>query len=257
MVGSGVAVAIRSENVHLHYGAKHVLKGVDFAAHENRVTALIGPSGCGKTSFLRCLNRMNDRIPTARFSGSVTVNGFDPYSAKVDLMKLRRTVGMVFQKPNPFPMSIYDNVAMAPKLHFGVRGKALDEVVETALHKAALWDEVKDEYKKGSGLALSGGQQQRLCIARALATNPRVILMDEPCSALDPISTAKIEDLIVELAKSHTVLVVTHNLQQAARISHSTAFFMLGEIVELGDTRQMFEAPKTRMAEEYIGGRFG
>ena len=234
-----------------------MLKGIDFVAHEHRVTALIGPSGCGKTSFLRCLNRMNDRIPTAKFSGNVTVDGLDPYGPKVDLMKLRRTVGMVFQKPNPFPMSIYDNIAMAPRLHFGARGKALDDIVEMALHKSALWDEVKDEYKKASGLSLSGGQQQRLCIARALATNPTVILMDEPCSALDPISTAKIEDLIVELAKSHSVLVVTHNLQQAARISHSTAFFMLGEIIETSDTEQMFEAPRTQMAEEYIRGRFG
>ncbi len=243
--------------MHLHYGNKHALKGIDFKAKKNGVTALIGPSGCGKSTFLRCLNRMNDRIPNVKMKGKIDIDGINPYAHKANLMQLRRKVGMVFQRPNPFPMSIYDNIAMAPKMHFGAKGSELDGLVESCLKKAALWDEVKGDIRKTSGLELSGGQQQRLCIARMLAINPSVVLMDEPCSALDPIATAKIEELIVELAKDRTVLVVTHNLQQAARISKDLAFFMLGELIEYGDTEQILETPQKQVTEEYVRGRFG
>jgi len=250
-------MALHTPDANLYYGDKHVLKNVFFQAEKNKVTALIGPSGCGKSSFLRCFNRMNDRIIGARVEGEFEVDGIDPYAKDVDLMALRRKVGMLFQKPNPFPMSIYENVAMAPRLHFGSRGRELDEIVEHALHKAALWDEVKDDWKKKNGLELSGGQQQRLCLARMLAVEPHIILMDEPCSALDPISTDKIEQLIVDLSSEYTVIIVTHNLQQAHRIADKTAFFMLGVLIEAGDTKQMFENPSNPLTVDYIQGRFG
>ncbi len=249
-------VAMETVELSVSYNGKPALKRVSLAFPANAVTALIGPSGCGKSTLLRCLNRMNDRIPGAEITGKVMLNGEDIYARRVNLTRLRREVGMVFQKPNPFPMSIFENVALGPRLHYGLRGRALQEVVEDALRKAALWDEVKDELHK-SGLALSGGQQQRLCIARMLAVQPRILLMDEPCSALDPISTQKIEELIVELGKQYTVIVVTHNLQQAARISHYTGFLMYGELVEWGETRQVFENPTRPETEDYIRGRFG
>ncbi|CUU37709.1 phosphate ABC transporter ATP-binding protein, PhoT family (TC 3.A.1.7.1) [Armatimonadetes bacterium DC] len=249
-------VAMETVELSVSYNGKPALKRVSLAFPANAVTALIGPSGCGKSTLLRCLNRMNDRIPGVEITGKVMLNGEDIYARRVNLTRLRREVGMVFQKPNPFPMSIFENVALGPRLHYGLRGRALQEVVEDALRKAALWDEVKDELHK-SGLALSGGQQQRLCIARMLAVQPRILLMDEPCSALDPISTQKIEELIVELGKQYTVIVVTHNLQQAARISHYTGFLMYGELVEWGETRQVFENPTRPETEDYIRGRFG
>lgn len=249
--------AVSARNVNLYYGKKHVLKNVEFSAPKNKVTALIGPSGCGKSSFLRCLNRMNDRIPEARITGDFSVAGFDPYAKNVDLLRLRREVGMLFQKPNPFPESIYDNIAMAPRLHYGVRGKDVDDLVEECLVKAALWDEVKDDFRKRNALELSGGQQQRLCIARMLAVQPKILLMDEPCAALDPISTKKIEGLVTELSRDYSVLIVTHNLQQAHRVSDVTAFFMLGEIIELGPTNPMFDAPSNEMTSDYLSGRFG
>jgi phosphate transport system ATP-binding protein len=248
--------AIEIVNLSVSYNGKPALKGVSVAFPENAVTALIGPSGCGKSTLLRAMNRMNDRIPDVAISGRVLINGQDIYDRRVNLTRLRREVGMVFQKPNPFPMSIFENVALGPRLHYGLRGRALQEVVEDALRKAALWDEVKDELHK-SGLALSGGQQQRLCIARMLAVQPRILLMDEPCSALDPISTQKIEELIAELGTRYTVIVVTHNLQQAARISHYTGFLMFGELVEWGETTQIFERPARPETEDYIRGRFG
>lgn len=249
--------AIHVKDVQLHYGEKHALKGVSLDIPKGRVTTLIGPSGCGKSSLLRCLNRLNDRIPDAKVSGKVEVLGQDIYSKKTDLLALRRRVGMVFQKANPFPMSIYDNIALGPKMHYGLKGKDLDTVVEEALEHAALWDEVKDDYKKKSGLALSGGQQQRLCIARMLAVRPEVILMDEPCSALDPISTAKIEELVRKLSGEHTLVVVTHNLPQAERISDYTAFFMFGELVEQGTSLDMFVNPVQQSTQDYVTGRFG
>lgn len=245
------------EDLNLFYGKKQALKGVSMTIPERQVTALIGPSGCGKSSFLRCLNRMNDRIPGAKVSGSVRIHELDPYVKNVDLMQLRRRVGMVFQRANPFPTTIFDNVAMAPQLQFGIKGKALDEIVETALVKAALWDEVKDDLRRKNGLELSGGQQQRLCIARMLAVEPEVILMDEPCSALDPHSTAKIEELILGLGQNYSVVVVTHNLQQAARISSSTSFFMLGELIESGPTERIFTSPQSKVTDDYVTGRFG
>jgi phosphate transport system ATP-binding protein len=248
--------AIETIDLSVAYNGKAALKGVSVAFPENAVTALIGPSGCGKSTLLRAMNRMNDRIPDVAISGRVLLNGQDIYDRRVNLTRLRREVGMVFQKPNPFPMSIFENVALGPRLHYGIRGRALQEVVEDALRKAALWDEVKDELHK-SGLALSGGQQQRLCIARMLAVQPRILLMDEPCSALDPISTQKIEELIAELGTRYTVIVVTHNLQQAARISHYTGFLMFGELVEWGETTQIFERPARPETEDYIRGRFG
>ena len=239
------------------FGALHVLRGIDLTVDPSAVTAIIGPSGCGKSTFIRCLNRMHEVVPGARAEGQVLLNGDDLYGPGVDPVQIRRRVGMVFQKPNPFPtMSVFDNVAAGLRLD-GVRNHAqLDEAVERALHHAALWDEVKDQLDK-SGASLSGGQQQRLCIARALAVRPEVLLMDEPCSALDPIATAKIEELIVELKKDLTIIIVTHNLQQAARVSETTAFFLLGEMVEFDKTPQIFTNPRDKRTEDYITGRFG
>jgi len=249
-------VSISAKNVNLYYGDHHVLKDVSFDMNSKMVTALIGPSGCGKSSFLRCLNRMNDFIRGARVEADIRMRGKDIYARDTDVISLRRDVGMVFQKPNPFPMSIYDNVAYGPRLH-GIRDKdKLDEIVETSIKGAALWDEVKDKLQ-ASGLGLSGGQQQRLCIARAIATRPDVVLMDEPTSALDPLATAKIEELIRQLKESFTVVIVTHNMQQAARISDYTAFFLLGDLVEYGVTAEMFTNPKDKRTEDYITGRFG
>ncbi|MFI5338514.1 MAG: phosphate ABC transporter ATP-binding protein PstB [Candidatus Methylomirabilales bacterium] len=239
------------------FGALHVLRGIDLMVAPVAVTAIIGPSGCGKSTFIRCLNRMHEVVPGARAQGQVLLNGDDLYGPGVDPVQIRRRIGMVFQKPNPFPtMSVFDNVAAGLRLD-GVRNHAhLDEAVERALHHAALWDEVKDQLGK-SGASLSGGQQQRLCIARALAVRPEVLLMDEPCSALDPIATAKIEELIVELKKDLTIVIVTHNMQQAARVSETTAFFLLGEMVEFDKTPQIFTNPRDRRTEDYITGRFG
>jgi phosphate transport system ATP-binding protein len=248
---------MRVKDLSVWYGAKQALKGVSLEVPKDRVTALIGPSGCGKSTLLRCMNRLNDRILDARVEGKVEFHETDIYGKRIDLLALRRKVGMVFQKANPFPMSIYDNVALGPKMHYGVKGKELDSIVEEALRHAALWDEVKDEYRNKNGLALSGGQQQRLCIARMLAVRPEVILMDEPCSALDPISTAKIEELVVELAKDHTMVVVTHNLAQAERISDVTAFFMFGELVEAGPSERVFANPVKKETQDYVTGRFG
>ena len=242
-------------NLNLYYGDFHALKDVDLSINEKEITAFIGPSGCGKSTFLKCLNRMNDLVQGCKITGQVLLDGEDIYSG-MDVNLLRRRVGMVFQKPNPFPMSIYDNIAYGPRTH-GIRSKAkLDDIVEQSLRQAAIWDEVKDRLKK-SALGMSGGQQQRLCIARALAVQPEVLLMDEPTSALDPISTSKIEDLAVELKKDYTIIMVTHNMQQAARISDKTAFFLLGEVVEYGETEQIFSMPKDKRTEDYITGRFG
>jgi phosphate transport system ATP-binding protein len=239
------------------FGALHVLRDIDMAIDPGAVTAIIGPSGCGKSTFIRCLNRMHEVVPGARAQGQVLLNGDDLYGPGVDPVQIRRRIGMVFQKPNPFPtMSVFDNVAAGLRLD-GVRNHAhLDESVERALRHAALWDEVKDELGK-SGASLSGGQQQRLCIARALAVRPEVLLMDEPCSALDPIATAKIEELIVELKKDLTIVIVTHNMQQAARVSEATAFFLLGEMVEFDKTPRIFTNPRDKRTEDYITGRFG
>ena len=238
----------------LWYGQTQALKHISMSIPEHSITALIGPSGCGKSTFLKTLNRMNDLIPGVKITGRAEYAGQNIFEAEVS--RLRREVGMVFQKPNPFPMSIYDNVAFGPRTH-GVRGKAkLDDIVERSLRNAAIWDELKDRLKKDA-LGLSGGQQQRLCIARALAVEPEVLLMDEPTSALDPISTSKIEDLALQLKQDYTIVMVTHNMQQAARISDKTAFFLLGEVIEFGDTEQIFSMPKDRKTEEYITGRFG
>ena len=243
------------ENMDLYYGDFHAIKNVNLSVPPNEITAFIGPSGCGKSTVLKSLNRMNDLVPECKITGNITLDGVNIYK-DIDVNKLRKRVGMVFQKPNLFPMSIYDNIAYGPRTH-GIHSKAkLDEIVERTLKQAAIWDETKDKLKK-SALAMSGGQQQRLCIARALAVNPEVILMDEPTSALDPISTSKIEDLAVELKKDYTVIMVTHNMQQAARISVNTAFFLLGEIIEFSDTEQMFSMPKDKRTEDYITGRFG
>ncbi len=240
----------------LWYGQTQALKGVDMDIPERQVTALIGPSGCGKSTFLKTLDRMNDLTPGVKVTGAVTYRGEDIYAPAVNVTWLRKQIGMVFQKPNPFPMSIYDNVAYGPRIH-GVRGKArLDEIVEGSLRRAAIWDEVKDRLKK-SALGLSGGQQQRLCIARALAVEPDVLLMDEATSALDPISTAKIEELISDLKRNYTIVIVTHNMQQAARVSDKCAFFLLGELVEAGDTARLFSAPGDRRTAEYVAGVFG
>lgn len=240
----------------LWYGSTQALKSVSISIPEKSITALIGPSGCGKSTFLKTLNRMNDNIPTVRITGSVCYRGADIFAPQTDVSELRRRIGMVFQKPNPFPMSIYDNVAYGPRTH-GVRSRArLDELVERSLRDAALWDEVKDRLKK-SALGISGGQQQRLCIARALAVEPDVLLMDEPTSALDPISTSRIEDLASELKKRYTIIIVTHNMQQAVRISDTTAFFLLGELVESGTTETLFSTPRDKRTEDYITGRFG
>ncbi|MGN0599132.1 MAG: phosphate ABC transporter ATP-binding protein PstB [Oscillospiraceae bacterium] len=246
---------ITAENLNLWYGNNHALKNVSIDLPRNRITALIGPSGCGKSTFLRCLNRMNDLVDGCRIEGNLSLEDEDIYG-DMDVTKLRRRVGMVFQKPNPFPMSIYDNVAYGPRIH-GIRSKAkLDEIVEKSLRGAAIWDECKDRLKK-SALGMSGGQQQRLCIARAIAVEPEVLLMDEPTSALDPISTLKIEELALELREKYTIVTVTHNMQQAARIADKTAFFLLGEAVEYGDTKTIFDSPNDERTANYIGGRFG
>jgi phosphate transport system ATP-binding protein len=245
-----------TKDLNLHYGAKHALKGISMDMKAYKVTALIGPSGCGKSTFLRSLNRMNDLIDNVKIQGSVFVDNVDIYNKKVDEVQLRKKVGMIFQKSNPFPKSIYDNIAYGPRIH-GMRDKTkLDELVETSLRRAAIWDEVKDELKK-SALALSGGQQQRLCIARALAVDPEVLLMDEPASALDPIATAKIEELIYELKTTYTIVIVTHNMQQAARVSDYTAFFYMGQVVEFDLTERIFTSPKEKQTEDYVTGRFG
>lgn len=249
----GAAIEVRKMN--LFYGNFQALKEIDMTMPERQITAMIGPSGCGKSTLLKSLNRMNDLVPDCKIYGEVLIDGEDLYG-KVDVNDLRKRVGMVFQKPNPFPMSVYDNVAYGPKTH-GVKKKAaLDEIVEKSLRQAAIWDELKDRLKK-SALGLSGGQQQRLCIARALAVEPEVILMDEPTSALDPISTSKIEDLAQELKQNYTIVMVTHNMQQAARISDKTAFFLLGDLIEFGETDQIFDKPRDRRTEDYITGRFG
>ena len=240
------------ENMDLYYGDFHAIKNVNLSVPPNEITAFSGPSGCGKSTVLKSLNRMNDLVPECKITGNITLDGVNIYK-NIDVNKLRKRVGMVFQKPNLFPMSIYDNIAYGPRTH-GIHSKA--KLDERTLKQAAIWDETKDKLKK-SALAMSGGQQQRLCIARALAVNPEVILMDEPTSALDPISTSKIEDLAVELKKDYTVIMVTHNMQQAARISDKTAFFLLGEIIEFSDTEQMFSMPKDKRTEDYITGRFG
>lgn len=240
----------------LWYGSHQALTNINIEIPEKSITALIGPSGCGKSTFLKTLDRMNDLIPDVKITGSVRYKGEDIFDPSVDVSELRRQVGMVFQKPNPFPMSIYDNIAYGPRTH-GMKNKAkLDEIVEKSLRGAAIWDEVKDRLKKNA-LGLSGGQQQRLCIARALAVKPEVILMDEPTSALDPISTSKIEDLVMDIKKDYTIVMVTHNMQQAVRVSDTTVFFLLGEIVESGATGQMFSMPKDKRTEDYITGRFG
>ena len=247
---------ITAKDLCLWYGATQALKNINIEIPEHSITALIGPSGCGKSTFLKTLNRMNDLIPSVRIEGTVTYGGQDIFAPVVDVNDLRKEIGMVFQKPNPFPMSIYDNIAYGPRTH-GIKNKVqLDDIVEEALQGAAIWDEVKDRLKK-SALGLSGGQQQRLCIARAMAVKPKVLLMDEPTSALDPISTSKIEDLTQQLKKDYTIIMVTHNMQQAVRISDNTAFFLLGELIELGDTEQMFSQPQDKRTEDYITGRFG
>ena len=247
---------ITVEGLDLWYGSTQALHHVSMDIPEKSITALIGPSGCGKSTFLKTLDRMNDLVPGVRIEGTVRYDGKDIFAADVDVNELRRQVGMVFQKPNPFPMSIYDNVAYGPRTH-GVRNRAkLDEIVEQSLRSAAIWDEVKDRLRKNA-LGLAGGQQQRLCIARALAVEPRVLLMDEPTSALDPISTSKIEELAMELKKRYTIVIVTHNMQQALRISDRTAFFLLGELIEYDDTEKMFSTPSQKKTEDYITGRFG
>ena len=248
---------IRTDKLNAWFSQNHVLKDISIGFRENEVTAIIGPSGCGKSTLIRCLNRMHELVPGARTSGSVLLDGAEIYSKHIDAVKIRRTVGMVFQKPNPFPtMSVYDNVAAGLKLN-GVRDQQkLDEAVLNSLKKAALWDEVKNDLDK-SGVSLSGGQQQRLCIARALAVEPKVILMDEPCSALDPIATAKIEELIANLKEQYTVVIVTHNMQQAARVSDHTAFLYLGQVIEYGETTHLFENPEQELTERYVTGKFG
>ena len=244
------------QHLNLHYGENHALKDINMNIAQNAVTAFIGPSGCGKSTFLKCLNRMNDLVDCVKIDGTVTIDGEDIYSPKVDTTLLRKKVGMVFQQPNPFPMSIYDNIAYGPRIH-GITAKAkLDDIVERSLRDAAIFEEVKDRLKK-SALGLSGGQQQRLCIARALAVEPEILLMDEPTSALDPISTLKVEDLMEDLKKKYTVVVVTHNMQQAARVSDYTEFFLLGELIEFDTTDTIFKHPSQKKTEDYITGRFG
>ena len=244
------------QNMDLYYGDFHALKNLNLEIPANQVTAFIGPSGCGKSTCIKSLNRMNDLIDGCKITGTIKIDGEDIYDPRTDVTLLRKRAGMVFQKANPFPMSVYDNIAYGPRVH-GIKNRAkLDEIVENSLRGAALWDEVKDRLKK-SALGLSGGQQQRLCIARALAVEPDILLMDEPTSALDPISTLKIEDLMEELKKDYTIIMVTHNMQQAARISDNTAFFLLGELVEFGNTEQIFSMPKDKRTEDYITGRFG
>lgn len=250
-----MGIKFEIENLDLYYSELQALKNISMKIEENKVTALIGPSGCGKSTFLRTLNRMNDLIEGVTIKGLIQLDGDDIYN-KIDVIKLRKRVGMVFQKPNPFPMSIYDNVAYGPRAHGMKKKEILDKIVEKSLRQAALWDEVKDRMKK-SALGLSGGQQQRLCIARALAVEPEVILMDEPTSALDPIATSKIESLLEELKKSYTIVIVTHSMQQAARISDNTAFFILGEVAEFDVTNKIFTNPRDKRTEDYITGRFG
>ena len=251
-----MSAILETKHLNLWYGTHQALKDVNLEMPEHQVTALIGPSGCGKSTFLKTLDRMNDLVPDVKITGEVLYRGQDIYDPQVDVTWLRRQVGMVFQKPNPFPMSIYDNIAYGPRTH-GIRNKKeLDEIVEKSLRGAAIWDEVKDRLKK-SALGLSGGQQQRICIARALAVEPDVLLMDEATSALDPISTSKIEDLIEDLKKDYTIVIVTHNMQQATRISDRCAFFLHGELVEAGETEQLFSVPKDKRTEDYISGRFG
>lgn len=247
---------ISTSDLNLYYGNNHALKNINLDIYENQITAFIGPSGCGKSTYLKTLNHMNDLVPNVTINGKVWIDGEDIYDPKVDTTLLRKKVGMVFQQPNPFPMSIYDNIAYGPRIH-GIKGKAeLDAIVEKSLRGAALWDEVKDRLKR-SALGLSGGQQQRLCIARALAVEPEILLMDEPTSALDPISTLKIEDLMGELKKNYTVVIVTHNMQQATRIADYTAFFLVGEVVEYAPTTDLFSHPREKKTEDYITGRFG
>lgn len=247
---------IQARNVNVYYGDFHALKNIHFEVKKHHITALIGPSGCGKSTFLRTLNRMNDQIAGFRVEGDIIIEGKPIYSPKTDVVQLRKRVGMVFQRPNPFPMSIYDNVAYGPRIHGIKKTRDLDEIVEKSLRYAALWDEVKDRLHT-SAMGLSGGQQQRLVIARVLAVEPEIILMDEPASALDPISTAKIEELILELKKSYTIVIVTHNMQQAARVSDETAFFLNGQVVEFNDTETIFTNPQRKETEDYISGRFG
>jgi phosphate transport system ATP-binding protein len=257
-----VAIKLRARDVSIKYGDKVAVRDVTVDVAEHSVMAFIGPSGCGKSTILRCFDRMNDLIPGATVSGSIELDGVELLAPSTQTVVLRRKVGLVFQRPNPFPMSIYENVAYGPRRH-GIRNKGqLDEIVERSIKRAALWDEVKDDFRKKSGLSLSGGQQQRLCIARTMATDPEVILMDEPCSALDPIATLRIEELITELRKDYTILIVTHNMQQAARVSDRTAFFTLGEdragyLVEQGPTAQIFTNPTNQLTEDYVSGRFG
>lgn len=256
-VSAATKIKMTARDARVFYGEKEALHGVNLDIRENEVLAFIGPSGCGKSTFLRCLNRMNDTIDDCRVTGKIELDGEDIYDRSLDVVLLRARVGMVFQKPNPFPKSIYDNIAYGPKLHGLASTRAeLDEVVERSLIRAGLWDEVKDRLDQ-PGTGLSGGQQQRLCIARAVAVSPEVILMDEPCSALDPIATAKVEQLITELAENFTIVIVTHNMQQAARVSNRTAFFHLGDLVEVDDTTHIFTSPKDKRTEDYITGRFG
>lgn len=249
-------VKIKVEDLHLYYGDFLALKNINMEIRSNEVTALIGPSGCGKSTFLRTLNRMNDLIPSVRITGNVLIDGENIYNSQVDVAALRRRVGMVFQKPNPFPMSVYDNVAYGPRIHGEKRKSRLDEIVEKSLRQAALWDEVEDRLHRPA-IGLSGGQQQRLCIARLLAVEPEILLMDEPTSALDPMATAKIEELIRDLANNYTIIIVTHNMQQAARVSDRTAFFLHGELIEYDLTEKIFTSPRDRRTEDYVTGRFG
>ena len=251
-----VETKISAREVDFFYGSFQALKKINLEVPSNQVTALIGPSGCGKSTFLRCLNRMNDLIDGTRVTGKILIDGVDIYAPDIDPVELRKDVGMVFQKPNPFPMSIYDNIAYGPRIHGTRRKDELDHIVESCLKKSALWDEVKDKLRQ-SALAISGGQQQRLCIARTMSVDPEIILMDEPCSALDPIATSRIEDLIFELKSQFTIVIVTHNMQQAQRASDQTAFFMLGELIEYQSTQDLFLNPKKRETEDYISGRFG
>jgi phosphate transport system ATP-binding protein len=261
-IGPDAPIKLQMNGVSIYYGQRRAVRDVSLDIAANAVTAFIGPSGCGKSTILRCFDRMNDLIPGARVEGSVTLDGEDINASSVPAVEVRRRVGLVFQRPNPFPMSIYENVAYGPRRQGVSDRRRLDEIVETSLHRAAIWDEVKDDYRKKSGLALSGGQQQRLCIARTLATDPEVILMDEPASALDPIATLRIEELMSELRTNYTIVIVTHNMQQASRVSDFTAFFTLGEdragyLAEMGPTARIFTNPRERITEDYVSGRFG
>lgn len=253
---TGSKSILSAQNLNLHYGDFHALKDINMEVAPKEITAFIGPSGCGKSTFLKTINRMNDLISSVRVDGKIEFQGRDIYAKDVDVTLLRKDIGMVFQKPNPFPMSIYDNIAYGPRLHGAHSRGELDDIVEKSLTGAAIWNEVKDRLKK-SALGLSGGQQQRLCIARALAVQPQVLLMDEPTSALDPISTTKVEDLVLTLKQDYTIVIVTHNMQQAARVSDKTAFFLLGEVVEFSETEKIFSMPKDQRTEDYITGRFG